>query len=229
MRPMALLWFTRWLCTLHELALWPNSDLSIVGQTGNVGGRGRLKERIGTSWMREWNSPVMIWAPGEILGPNSEGDEQEWLICTYYYVATFPNQWKLSFLNILFSFFLASYLIHQSCTISKNFSHMSTLSSMSVCLPIYHLLSDAFLALANRSHTKAGHPWSALLLRTWLWMIKIFVLPLLTTLPALFLLCVCLMYLKDYFQSVSQGPKKVNSRKNWISWIYVFVLLLLNA
>lgn len=46
---MALLWFTQGLCILHELALWPYPDLSTVGQTGNIGGGNRLRERIGTS------------------------------------------------------------------------------------------------------------------------------------------------------------------------------------
>ena len=82
MKLMGLLWFTRGLCILLELAWRPYADLPIVGQTGNFGGGSRLRERIGTGWMREWNSPVTIWGAREMLERDSGVDEQGQLMHT---------------------------------------------------------------------------------------------------------------------------------------------------
>lgn len=147
---MALLWFTQGLCILHELAQWPYADLSIVGQTGNTGGGGRLWERIGTSWMREWNSPVLVWGTGEMLGPDSEVNEQEQLLRAhgtwYSYLSTLLETFPLTAFC-----FLANHLIDQSSYVTLLYLYVPIIYIyqllsiyLSIYLPIYHYLSSIY-------------------------------------------------------------------------------------
>lgn len=169
---MALLWFTQGLCILHELAQWPYADLSIVGQTGNTGGGGRLWERIGTSWMREWNSPVLVWGTGEMLGPDSEVNEQEQLLRAhgtwYSYLSTLLETFPLTAFC-----FLANHLIDQSSYVTLLYLYVpiiyiyqllsiylsiylpTYLSLSSIYRPIYLLLLPG-ASLILTTHTKVG-------------------------------------------------------------------------
>lgn len=147
---MALLWFTQGLCILHELAQWPYADLSIVGQTGNTGGGGRLWERIGTSWMREWNSPVLVWGTGEMLGPDSEVNEQEQLLRAhgtwYSYLSTLLETFPLTAFC-----FLANHLIDQSSYVTLLYLYVPIIYIyqllsiyLSIYLPTYLSLSSIY-------------------------------------------------------------------------------------
>lgn len=53
--------------------------------------------------MREWNSPVLVWGAGEMLGLDLEVNEQEQRICIHgtWYSCSFHTTGKLSCNNIL--------------------------------------------------------------------------------------------------------------------------------